>query len=395
MVSRARTIRLVAMKETLDLLRDRRTIITALLVPLISFPILFGVLGYFSNPISNPSPILLANMDENGSVGTNLQNTLLRTSGISVTLAQPGDNLTLAVQQSRYDVAVLIPPGFSSAIEGGGEANVTLYFNPANSRAQTGISIVQSAVGSVSQQIASLRLQQKGVTQSDLNPIMITQTTIGKTTNPTLAFAASLFPSFLLYFTFLGGFYFMVDDIAGEKERRSLEALFTLPPPRSDIFFGKYLVAVVLSLITAGLGLVGTIFSLDELPGIQQGISIPLGVFPSIIAIVTLAALSLSALGFCVSTFAKNVREAQQYLSPIFIIFFLPLYFVSFLPPSQTGEYAALPLMGFTLLMRDVITQTATSSEIVASLSVNIIFLVFLLWLGLRMLNSEKVVLRT
>jgi sodium transport system permease protein len=226
------------MKEALDLLRDRRTIITALLLPLISFPILFGVLGYFSNPTSNPSPVLLANMDD-GSVGTNIQNTLLRTSGISITLAQPGVNLTQAVQQSRYDVAVLIPPGFSSAIEGGGQANITLYFNPSNSRAQTGISIVQSAVGSISQQIASLRLQQKGVTQSDLNPIMITQATIGKTTNPTLVLAASIFPSFLLYFTFLGGFYFMVDGIAGEKERRSLEAHNTQPHPRNDIFLGK------------------------------------------------------------------------------------------------------------------------------------------------------------
>jgi sodium transport system permease protein len=154
-------------------------------------------------------------------------------------------------------------------------------------------------------------------------------------------------------------------------------------------------VAVLLSLITAGLGLVGTVFSLNELPGIEQGISISLSMFPPIIAIVALAALSLSALGFCVSTFAKNIREAQQYLSPIFIVFFLPLYFVSFLPPSQTAELAALPLMGFTLLMRDVITGTVTSLEIITSLSTNILFLVFLIWLGLRMLNSEKVVLRT
>src|ERR1700730_17232584 len=103
-MSRARTVRLVAKKETIDLLRDRRTIITALIVPLISFPILFGVLGYFSNPTSNPSPILLSNMD-NGSNATSLQNMLLRTPGISLTLAE-GDNLTQAIQQGQYDAAV-------------------------------------------------------------------------------------------------------------------------------------------------------------------------------------------------------------------------------------------------------------------------------------------------
>lgn len=389
----ARTVRLVARKETLDLLRDRRTIITALVVPLVSFPVLFGVLGYFSSPTSNPSPVLLANMDT-GTLAMDLQEALLQAPGLSITFAH-GQNLSQVVQQGHYDAAILIPANFSSSIMAGSQADISVYSNPSNSRAQIGVSVVENVVNGMSQEIAALRLQQKGVTQSDLNPILIAQTSVGRVTNPNLLFAASLFPSFLLYFTFLGGFYFMVDDIAGEKERRSLEALFTLPSPRSDIFLGKYLVAVVLSLITAGLGLVGTLFSLNELPGVQNGISIPLVVFPSIIGIVALAALSLSALGFCVSTFAKNIREAQQYLSPIFIIFFLPLYFVSFLPPSQTAVYATLPLMGYTILMRDVIMGTASAGEIVSSIGVNVLFLLLLLWLGLRLLNSEKVVLRT
>ena len=47
--SRAKTIRLIARKELLDLLRDRRTIITALLVPLVSFPLLFSVIAIANN----------------------------------------------------------------------------------------------------------------------------------------------------------------------------------------------------------------------------------------------------------------------------------------------------------------------------------------------------------
>lgn len=61
------------------------------------------------------------------------------------------------------------------------------------------------------------------------------QKAVSKATNQSLLSISTVFPSFLHYFTFLGAFYFIVDDISGEKERRSLEALFTLPPKRSII----------------------------------------------------------------------------------------------------------------------------------------------------------------
>ncbi|MDV3294163.1 MAG: ABC transporter permease [Nitrososphaerales archaeon] len=394
-MSRIRTIRLVAKKETVDMLRDRRTIITALVVPLLSFPILFGVIGYFGNPTSNPSPVLLVNAD-GGDVASAVQVALASTPGLTMSTAQSG-NITSAVQSGTYDIGLVIPTGFSAAVDSGRRSNVTAYYDPANNRAQLGASLISGVIASVSNHIASTRLQQKGVTQADLNPIGVLQVPVGKVIGKGASIAASLFPSFLLYFTFLGGFYFMVDDIAGEKERRSLEALFTLPPSRTDIFLGKYLVAFALSMITAVLGLVGTLFSISEIRfgGAQGSPLISYGAFPVVLGIMAMAALSLSAVGFCVSTFAKNVREAQQYLSPIFLVLFIPLYVSSFLPPSQLSQYAAIPVLGYTLLLRDVVVGAATAGEAALSIGVNLVFLAVVIWLGLRLLNSEKIILRT
>jgi len=394
-VPRARTIKLVAKKELIDILRDRRTIITALVVPLLSFPLMFGAVGFFANPTSNPSPVLIVNSD-GGNVSSSLQQALTSTPGLVVSEASSA-NVTGEVQGGTYDVVLVIPAAFSSAIASGGSANVTIYFDPNNGRAQTGASLISGVVGAVSQGIASSRLQQKGVTAADLSPIGVATTPIGKVQSAGTSIAASLFPTFLLYFTFLGGFYFMVDDIAGEKERRSLEALFSLPPPRSEFFLGKYLVAFALSMITAGLGLIGTVFSLSELNigGGQSAPIISLGTLPAIFGITVLAALSLSAVGFCISTFAKNIREAQQYMSPIFLVLFIPIYVTAFLPPNELAQYATIPVLGYTLLMRDVIIGTATVSEAVFSLAANLLFLGVVVWLGLRLLNSEKVVLRS
>jgi len=316
---------------------------------------------------------------------------LLSTNGLVVTVRNTG-NVTSLVQSGKYDVGVEIPAGFSTSIQSGSQANLTVLYDPTNSRAQQGVALVSADAGRLSQEIAAVRLSSKGVKSSDLNPIGFSIERVGKAQNPALLYTASLFPSFLIYFTFLGAFYFMVDDIAGEKERRSLEALFTLPPSRTTIFLGKYTVAFALSMITSALGLVGTIIGLNELGGTLM---LPIALFPEIAGIIALAGLSLCALGFCISTFAKNVREAQQYLSPIFIIFFIPLYVEFALPPSQLAQYASLPLIGFTILIKDVILGTVSTEEVVLSLAVNVLTLLVLLWLGIKLLGSEKVILRT
>jgi ABC-type Na+ efflux pump permease subunit len=393
-VSRTRVVRLIVSKELLDMVRDRRTIITALVLPLLAFPLLFGVTGYLSNPTANPSPVYIVNLDM-GNYSTALTNDLQNTSGLSITVVSSG-NVTGEVQGGSYDVGLTIPASFSSSIDAGGQVNLTLYYEQTNGRALTGVSIIDGVITSLSQQISSTRLAAKGITSEELNPIGVSTSQVGKSESASLLLTADLFPSFLLYFTFLGAFYFMVDDIAGEKERRSLEALFTLPPTRAAIFLGKYTVAFLLAMVTTVLGLIGTLFSLNELNvGGAGAVSLPLIFYPEVIAIVALAALSMCALGFCISTFAKNTREAQQYLSPLFFIFFLPLYFTFSLPSSQLSQYASIPIVGFTLLIRDLVLGTATLGEVGSAVLVNVVFLAVLIWIGLRLLNSEKVILRS
>src|SRR5580700_1519688 len=123
--SRARTIRLIASKELLDLSRDRRTIITALLIPLISFPILFSVVGFFASPVSNPSQVAVQDLDTAGagSLAGNLTSSLLSSAGAhAVLVTDPAANITSDVRKGVYDVGVVVPPDFSSSISAGRQA---------------------------------------------------------------------------------------------------------------------------------------------------------------------------------------------------------------------------------------------------------------------------------
>lgn len=390
MMSRGRVVWLVMKKEFLDLSRDRRTLAVALVLPLVVFPLFFGLGNYFSNPKTNPSPVLLVNRDT-GQLGAEIADILARTPGISLHQANVA-NITAFVSNSTYDVGLLLPPDLSGSVASDAPVNITLVYDQTNGRAATAVAVIGGVVASISQRIVAQRLQSRGLTQSDLTPIGLSVESVRKLSSPSLVYLSVLFPTFLLYFTFLGSFYFIVDDISGEKERRSLEALFTLPPSRSTFFLGKFASAFLLSMLTAALGLVGTQLSLNNLSG--PGFSLPPASYPVVFAITMLASLSLTSIGFCASTFAKNVREAQQYLGPIFLLIFIPMFFTFGLPPQQVSHYAALPVVGYVLLMRDVVLGTATPAEAILSVSVNLAVLFFLVWLAVKLLNTESVILR-
>ena len=64
-------------------------------------------------------------------------------------------------------------------------------------------------------------------------------------------------------------------------------------------------------------------------------------------------------------------------------------------PDSQLSQYASIPLVGFAPLIRDMVLGTANFTEVGSVVPVNLVFLAVLLWLGLKLLNSEKVILRS
>lgn len=389
--SRTRIIGVVIRKELTDHLRDRRTLIGAVLVPLIVFPLLFGVMGFLSNPGSNPSPVLLVNNDHS-SLSSVLTDSLLSAPGLSV--SQSGTaNLTQSIQDGKYDIGLIVPSGFGSTLNSGGRINLTVYFDPSNGRALQALQTIDVAVTSLSQQIASQRLAAKNVTQADLNPVGTALLPVAKAESTATQFAAALFPSFLIMFSLLGGYSFIVDTTAGEKERRSLEALYTLPPGRGTIFAGKYLSACVLSVLTGLLGIVSATFSVQSFGG--RGSVITLSLVGPILAVMVLAILLLVGVAFLSSIFAKGEKEAGQYLSPLFFAVFIPIYFVSFLPPSYISQFAAVPIIGLTILLRDVILARLTTFEVVSTLLSNLVTLALIFWIILKLMSNEKVVLRS
>ena len=115
-------------------------------------------------------------------------------------------------------------------------------------------------------------------------------------------------------------------------------------PMENWLWMGKYLavslsaiISAILSVLSISLSLLFLMGNFKEAGAIDlEGINYNELIFPLIITLicVCLFAMVVSAISMCVCSFAKNYKEAQNYISPIMLILMIPSY-VSVMPNME------------------------------------------------------------
>jgi sodium transport system permease protein len=167
-------------------------------------------------------------------------------------------------------------------------------------------------------------------------------------------------PFILLALLLTGGAFAAIDVIAGEKERGTLETLFTQPIDGAGVILGKFLAvlaaslaAVVLNLagmgaaIALGFGPAGPGPGLEALP--------PPWVLLTILLLVAPLAVLTSAVLLAVSAFARSYREAQMYLLPLTLAALLPALLAAAPDIRLSAAVAVIPVANTALGIREAL----------------------------------------
>src|SRR5690606_12996706 len=116
-------------------------------------------------------------------------------------------------------------------------------------------------------------------------------------------------------------------------------------------------------------------------------------IIPFIITLVCLVvfALFVSAIILCVTSFAKSFKEANNYMTPVLLIFMLPA-FVSIVPGvNLTPRTAAIPVANIALLIREVMALNYDVTNMAIVLMSNVIYAVIGVVALSKIYNSESV----
>ena len=349
-----RRIWIVIRKETIDNLRDRRSVGNALFSVLLNpllYIFLFGFLNRtFSEQVDRPlelyvsgaqhAPNLIQFLDQN-----------------NVEILDAPEDAETAIRRGDLDVVLVIPEDFGEKFANGEPAQVRLLVDDSSQSGSVPISRAQSLINQYSAQIGNLRLLARGISPAITAAVPVERVNVApQQTEGGASVILNLLPVVMMTAAFYGGFYLAVDTTAGERERKSLEPLLLNPVPRWEFLLGKFLAVFAFTLMATFLA-TGFFLLLLSVPQIQNFTSIRLDIGWDVILIaiglMIPVAFMAVALQMLVASYARSVKEATTYASLIAIAGFMPSVFLSVLPiRPQTWMYL-IPTVGQLYFITD------------------------------------------
>jgi sodium transport system permease protein len=297
------------------------------------------------------------------------------------------------VSTGVYDVVLVIDTEFAQDFGTHRAARVALVFDQSKTRAGSRVGRLRSAVDSYAQQIGVLRLVANGADPTLLRPLVIDELDVSTPASRS-ALMLGVLTYFLLFATLTGGLHLAIDTTAGERERKSLEPLLTLPVARSSIIIGKMTATVCYMLTSLALTLVAFTVALRQLPLEQIGMSSNFGFATAAVAFALLCPFAPlgAALMTAIASFSKTYREAQTYITFVLLIPTLPLAFAAILNIEPQPKLMWIPSLSQHLLITTLIKDQPLAGSFVAISALSSLALGVLLgWLAVRLYRREAI----
>jgi len=345
----------VYLKEVRENLRDKRTVLNALITGPLLGPILFGMIFSFTlqrqlSEADKPLPVPVIGAQH----APNLLHALAA-QGLVVE-PPPAQGAVATIRSHAAKVVLVIPPGYDAAWRKGQPAGVELYYDSARQDSGTPVRRVKRMLQVYASTIAAQRLLVRGLAPTLLRPVAAEDRDLA-TPQSRSALMFSILPYFFVLTVFLGGMYLAIDTTAGERERQSLEPLLANPVGRGMLLAGKLGATVSFALISLLLSCIAFAVVGRFLP--VEKLDIVLDIGPRFAAWVLLLmaplALLLATLQTLVSAFAKSYREAQTYLSILMLLPVIPSLLLAVMPLQPRPWMYAVPLLGQQLGIMDLV----------------------------------------
>jgi sodium transport system permease protein len=384
---------IVFAKEFLENLRDRRTILTALVFGPLFGPIFFGLMLQFSierNRSDFDGPVELYVI--NAAAAPNLI-AALRSGGVTIrTLDGTEQQARQSIERRQAHVVLEIPQGFATRLSDGAPAPLHLYSDSSRSGDQRFVSRVRALLGAYIQRLAAQRLTLRGVDPRLLSPIAVQDMDVSTPAARALLVLGML--SFFLILSLLtGGMYLAIDTTVGERERGTLEPLLATPMRRESLLTGKLLTTATYMFISMTITTTALFVVLGRIDLEQFGMSANLGFGTALAVIGVTAPLIpvLAALMTLVAAATRSAREAQAWLGVLQLVPTLPLVFASLLNLAPTLPLMLVPSLSQHLLITQLLRGEGLQLPwLLASVGSNLVLGLVLVRLTARIYRRES-----
>ncbi|MFQ5535844.1 MAG: ABC transporter permease subunit/CPBP intramembrane protease [Gemmatimonadota bacterium] len=350
--------RVVFAKELRETLRDRRTLLMMIVVPVLLYPVLLVVseqllLFGMRRLESEPAPVAVV-----GELPSDLRRLLEVDPDVRLVPA-PEDPDAALRSDSVTAVAVVFPLAGSEETR-----RAVILFNAASDRSQRGRRELEEILRSWNDSLLAHRLEARGLPGSFATPVQVADSSVARPEEVGGYTLGRILPLLLVVITLLGSFYPAIDMAAGEKERGTLETLLSAPAPPGAIVAGKFLAVALVGVVAAALNLGSMVLTFQTgVLQISEALDFDVSLPVSSVALIFLTLLPLavlfSALFLGIAVRSSSFKEAQNALTPVYMAVLIPAMLPVF-PGIDFGPLLAVaPVAGVSFLFRDLMMGDA------------------------------------
>jgi len=379
----------VLRKELVDALRDKRSLLSALVFPLVGPLLVVVMFRMIIEQQDVDEPVQLPVVGAEHAPG--LVDFLERHE---IEVMPPPDDPHEAVRTGAAKAVLVIPAEYPTRFREGRAAELELLVDRSRKESRSSVQRVERAVEGFSGQLGTMRLLARGVDPQLARPVALARVDLA-TPQQRAADILGMIPMFVAMAAFIGGLYVATDGTAGERERGSLEPLLVNPVDRRALAGGKWLATAALSAGSVVLTLVTSGIALRQTPLSELGIDVQFSAMDALQLAIVMLPMSLLAAGLqlVVATFARSFREAQTYLSLFMFLPMLPGMYMTTASLDPAPWMSFVPILGQQVLMTAIIRGEGLdpAALAIASTMAIAVGLMCVLWTA-RLFGRERII---
>lgn len=399
--------KVILSKELKRVFGDKKMIFSLFILPIILIAGIYGVMFFLADKQESSinehvSEVFVQNMPDNFS---ELMSKHTECNINVIPAGESADTYKDKLLDGTYDLVVVFPENFYENFKNADATSalpdIKTFYNPSEDNSNeartrfTETYLEEYKQLLLNERFGSLDYAMVFSVDAD-NPDMIVQDD-DKATGKILG---AIIPYLITILIFAGAMGLGVDTIAGEKERGTIANLLISPVKRVDIIMGKIVSLAIVSVLSAGvyvISFIGSAVVLSKKGGMGEMFSrlslnfTSVQIVQFVVLLLGLVLLYVGIIGF-VSLMAKNIKEAQSFIMPVYIVVMFAGMITMYSGDAASGSYM-IPVYNTSIAFKGIFARTITMNQYFTSTIITYACAGILVYLMAKAINSEKIML--
>ncbi len=369
-------------KELKETLRDKRTLIMMLVIPILIFPLILnvvvGVSSSFEDSVENKT-FKIGILGETNDYFAQKLNNIPNSLGPKSLIAYHGDSVKMRkdLKEEKLDLIFIYDSRFSEQINEMKATKLICSFDKTNmgyeQRAQKYVQIIEA-------EERMRRYEALNIDEQKITPFEIVFENSASSQKMIGELIGGFLPYIFIAFGFMGCMYPAIDLFTGEKERGTIETLLTTPVSRWKFLVGKMLVIILSGLMASFFALLGLFLSINLMdiipdPEIMNVVNqiLSIGFILKLFLLLLPLTVFFAGIMIPIAVYTKTFKEAQSIIAPLNIIVLLPAMVGLFPGIELNLQTAMIPILNIVLTTKGLIGGTIDYSLLILSFSVMVV----------------------